>query len=610
MRIPEHLAGTVALLPDAPGVYVFRDANGEALYVGKAVSLKKRVRSHFQKPADERIRLMLTKAQTIEHYVVADENEALVLEYNLIKSLKPRYNVQYRDDKSYPFLAVTVGEPWPRLFLTRKLDDPRARYFGPYASALSARRTLEALRTLFPLRDCRGQKLEKHGRKPCLSYDIKRCAGPCIGAVDAETYRGWVREIVRFLEGKNEKLLEKLESDMAAAAAALRFEEAAAIRDRLLAARYILSNQRVVVDKRTDLDVYGYFSAQGEVYVKVLFVRNGRVIGSRGFLFETGNPVEAIVEAISLMRARGESAVHDVALPVSLSSAHGENAEILATVRAHVPRRGWRKDVLDLAMDNARQSYYWFRFQAKGQYEQTARLLEETRDILGLSRLPLRIECYDLSTFRGRNAVGSMVVFLDGKPKKSHYRKFRIRGRGDSDVDMMREIITRRLENLGDISDRSFATRPDLIIVDGGRPQLSAALDAIASAGLSGEIDVAALAKREEEIWLPGADAPVRLPPHSEVLKLFMRIRDESHRFAITYHRALELREADASVLDDIAGIGAARKKALLQQFGDVRAIARARVEDLARVVPRPVAERIRAELAERFRPTSARKDR
>lgn len=599
MRPTDAIKEQIENLPELPGVYIFKNSSGKTIYVGKAKSIRKRVRSHFQRPVDDHHRLMLSQVALIDWLVTANETEALVLEYNLIKKEKPRFNVMYRDDKSYPYIAVTLKDEWPRVMLTRKRDIEGARYFGPYPKASAAKKTLDYLLRIFPLRSCRGANPGKKGETPCLYYHIGKCSGPCINAVDRDTYQQYVREVVEFLSRKDTALVDRLEAEMMQAAEQLEFEKAAALREKLKAARYVLSQQRVLLDRPVDADVFGIYT-EGRIYVRILTVRRGRLIGARGLVFEGEDISDAVKRAVLIHYEGDEDIPGELIVPPVVSAE--DRTEIAGQltqqrgkkVNVVSPVRGAKKRLLELAAENAAQSYFWYLFQRRGDLERTQKALQELQQVLGLKRVPLRIEAYDMSGVLGESAVGSMVVFEEGHPKKAHYRRFKIRVRRDSDYHKMNEVLARRLSRLEGSTDPSFSKKPDLILVDGGKPQLSAAIDALRKAGLQGEIDVAALAKKNEKVFIAAKSSPVNLPEDSEALKLLKRVRDESHRFAVAYFRQLEEKRIKASELDAVKGVGPARKRRLIEVFGSVDNIRKASVAELAAVVPEVVAVRIK----------------
>lgn len=589
----KELSLQTSALPERPGVYIFKDNSGECLYVGKAKNIKKRVKAHFTHPSEARLEFMLQKVASVEYLVARDEKEALILEYNLIKSEKPQYNMLYRDDKSYPYLAITLGDEWPRLILTRNVNIENAKYFGPYPSASAARKVVDSLLKIFPLCSCRGGKPGKKGDTPCLFYDIGKCSAPCIDAVSKETYMNYVESVIKFLEGKNDAILGEFERNMYREAEKLNFEKAAFFREKLRAATYVISHQRVVLDLKKDMDVISFYSAD-ETYIKILKVRSGRLVGSRGLVFSTLNTREAIENAFEKYYLSHEDIPDEIVTPVELD-AKKIFEEILSEkkgkkVRIVVARRGFHKELAAFAHENAVQSYYWYKFQGQSALKIHSRFLEDVKVELNLTNLPLRIECFDISAFRGKSPVGSMVVFEDGKPKRSDFRKFKIKDARKDDYQMMKEVLTRRIKDYCEKKDPSFAQKPDLVIVDGGRAQLSAALKALEEAGKSSSIDLIALAKGEERVYLLGRKSPLKLSEDSDTLKLLKRIRNESHRFAVSFHRKLEEKKITESILDKVEGIGPVRKKKLISLFGDIEGLKKASVEELRSVLPLKVA--------------------
>jgi excinuclease ABC subunit C len=605
LKLNSNLKEQIDKLPDLPGVYLFKNSSGSIIYVGKAKSIKKRVRNHFTKPVDPRHEAMLADVKEIDHLVTANEIEALLLEYNLIKKHRPKYNVLYRDDKSYPYLAVTVKDEWPRLILTRNLNLEGARYFGPYPKASAAREVLNSLLKLFPLRTCRGNVPGKKGQSPCLMFHLKKCAGPCVGAADREEYMKHVDEVIRFLSGENEKVIAELERKMLEAAEKLEFEKAAAYREKLLAARYVASQQRVVLEEKIDADVVGYYSPfnSSDSYVRILQVRSGKIIGAYGYGFSGLGYEQAVKESLYLFYTQNQNLPSEILLPIAVSVETMEELALFLRTLAKknveilVPKRGRKKELLKVAAENAASYYFWFKFQTKATLERSQQALEELAQILELKRIPLLIESYDMSGFREENPVGTMVVFVDGQPNKNLYRKFRIKSGSESDYHKMLEVLKRRLTKIGVSKDKAFNRKPDLIILDGGKAQLAAAVKAIKEIGkedLLNEIDVIAIAKPEDHIYTLRRNTPVVLPPGSEALKLVQRIRDEAHRTAAGYFRLLEERRIKMSILDSIKGIGPQRKKKLLNYFGNLEKIKKASLFELQKVVPKDVALKIK----------------
>lgn len=606
MKTPnQRIFEEVEKLPELPGVYIFKDAKGKVIYIGKARSIQKRVKNHFQKPVDSRHELMLSEVADIEHIVTKNEFEALLLEYNLIKRFKPKFNVLYKDDKSYPYLAVTLGDEWPRLILTRNLNIEGARYFGPYPKASKAREVLNSLLKLFPLRTCKPKDPAKGDKVPCLLFHIRKCSGPCIGAVSKEEYGSYVEQVISFLSGKSDWLIEELEKKMKSAAEKLEFEKAASYREKLLAARYVASQQHVALEKSINADVFGFYhmTESDTSYVRVIQVRSGKIIGAYGFSFDTPEYATAIRESIYLFYSQNRDIPKEVILPQRISAnlkdeleeflsrASGSKVAVKDSVRKE------RAELVRIANENAATSYFWFKFQSKAYLERSQQALEELYRSLNLKKIPLFIECYDMSGFKAENPVGTMVVFEEGHPNKKFYRKFKIKEATGSDYHKMYEVVLRRMQKVGNTRDKGFSRVPDLVLVDGGKAQLKAAIKAILDAGgeeLLKKIDVAAIAKPDNKIYRPGAEEAIVLPENSEAFKLLARIRDEAHRTAVGYFRKLEEKRLRLSVLDGIKGIGPQRKKKLIEYFGDADKIRKASLFELEKVVPREVALRIK----------------
>ena len=607
-------AGTI---PDTPGSYQFKDAEGRVIYVGKARSLRQRLSNYFQNPANlpARTAQMVATAESVEWIQVRNEVEALMLEYSLIKEHRPRFNVRLRDDKSYPYLALTLGDEWPRAVVLRGRKRKGTRYFGPYAHAYAIRDTLDLLLRTFPVRTCSDNKLERHRRlgKPCLLFHIEKCAGPCVGEVGAEEYAHLVDELIRFLEGDTDPVVRRLEADMREAASALDFERAARLRDRLAAVGKAIEKQQMVVERPEELDVVGIAEDELEAAVQVFHVRHGRVVGRKGFVVdkvEDLSPGELVDTVLEGLYGEGD-AVHGIpkAVLVPTPSADTELHEAWlgelrgAKVVVRVPQRGAKRDLLETVTRNAREELTRHRLRRASDHNARARALNELQQWLELPAAPLRIECYDMSHLQGSDYVGSMVVMEDALPRKAEYRRFKVREvAGNDDFAAMEEVLTRRLkaylEDRGrPVAERSgrFSYPPQLLLVDGGKGQLGVAVRVLEELGLDGEIPVAALAKRFEEVFLPGRAEPVRIPRQSEALYLLQRIRDEAHRFAISYHRQLRDKRMTRSVLDDVAGLGPARRARLVKELGGVGAVRRASLDELEALswLPDPVARAV-----------------
>ena len=614
-------AGTI---PDAPGSYQFRDADGRVIYVGKAHSLRQRLSNYFQSPSalPPRTAQMVAAAATVEWIQVRNDVEALMLEYNLIKEHRPRFNIRLRDDKSYPFLSITMDDEWPRAAVMRGQKRKGVRYFGPYAHAYAIRETLDLLLRSFPIRTCSDAKLGRHQRlgRPCLLYHIERCSGPCIGAIDHDAYGRLVDELAEFLDGNTEPVVRRLESAMVEASGALEFERAARMRDRLVSVRKAIERQQMVTDRPEDLDVVGISEDDLEAAVQVFYVRRGRVVGRKGFVLdkvEDLSPPQLVGHVLEQLYGDPTLGVpREVLVPVA-----PEDPELYETwlgglrgsrVEVKVPQRGDKRALQETVTRNAAEEFTRHRLRRTSDHNSRARALTALQDALGLPEAPLRIECYDMSHLQGSDYVGSMVVMEDGLAKKSDYRRFKVRTvGGNDDYAAMEEVLTRRLTALLAEQDRPVADRsrrfsypPQLLLVDGGRGQLNVALKVLEELGLEDEIPAAALAKQFEEVYLPGRPDPVRIPRSSEALYLLQRIRDEAHRFAIDYHRQLRGKRMTVSSLDGIPGLGPARRKRLVKELGGVRAVKAATVEDLKGLswLPDPVAEAVYRRLHEPVR--------
>jgi excinuclease ABC subunit C len=593
-------------IPDRPGVYLFRDRDGRVIYVGKAISLRKRTASYFQpmRNLHPRTAAMVDASASLEWMVVSGEVEALQLEYNLIKQHRPRYNVRYRDDKSYPWLAVPVGDEIPRPRVERGRKRKGTRYFGPYAHAYAIRETLDLLLRTFPMRTCSQGVFDRHRRlgRPCILYDIHKCSGPCVGHVSPEQHRRIVEDFIAFMDGRTRPTLQRLEAEMREAADELNFELAARLRDQLASVRKAMERQQMVASTPENFDIAAFADDDLEAAVQVFFVRRGRVVGRRGFVVDKvealDTPALAATFVQQLYGERSDEVPREVLLPVEPEGADALRAW-LAQLRGgpvdfRVPQRGEKRALLETVAANARDAFASHKLKRASDFDARARGLKELQDALELPEAPLRIECYDISNLQGNQVVGSMVVFEDGLARKSEYRRFEVRSvEGQDDVASLREVLSRRLARLAAERSqpptdpagerRKFAYPPNLIVVDGGRPQLSAALEAVRDSAVP-HLAVVSLAKRMEEVYLPGSPDPVVVPRTSEALYLLQRVRDEAHRFAITYHRKLRGRSMTRSVLDGIPGVGESRRKQLVRHFGSARRAAKATIEELEEV--------------------------
>jgi excinuclease ABC subunit C len=607
-------------LPNAPGVYLFLDGKGRVLYAGKADVIRDRVRSYFGPSLDIRHVRMLEHAERIEHVITGSISEAYLLEANLIKKHRPRYNIRLKDDKSYPYVKVTLAEPFPRILRTRKLGDRGARYFGPYANAKSVDDTLDLLQKLFPYRTCKLNIVaDEQGRgrteppsalpggRPCLLYHIKRCTAPCVGAVDTSEYRRTIDQIVLFLEGRQAVLARQLRSEMSTAAERLEYERAAALRDRLQAVERTLERQEVHAYAGDDFDVLGVAVEPPDACVQLFVVRDGKIVGREHFFLE--GAIDAPREEVLASFLRQRYALATDLPPEIVVADEPPERELFETfaserrgsrVSVHVARRGRKRRLAELAARNAEEALGQERVRWLADRGKTERALGELQAALGLESVPKRIECYDVSHVQGTDVVGALVVFEDGRPRKDAYRRFRIKGgERNDDFANMRQVLVRRFRRV-EQSDGAGWPQPDLVIVDGGRGQLTAAEAAFSEAGRL-NLPVAALAKEREELYLPGRAAPVVLPRASQALYLVQRIRDEAHRFAVSYHRDLRAKRQVRSVLDEVAGVGPGRKRALLRRFGSVRGIREAALEDIAGVsgISASLAERIKQAVAD-----------
>lgn len=598
-------------VPDSPGVYLWKDATGAVLYVGKAKALRRRMKQYVM-GQDERpkIPFMMEQVASFDYVVTETEIDSLVLEKNLIKQFDPPFNVDYRDDKSYPFIALTMSDPYPAIKFTREKRKSGTRYFGPYTDARAARATIEAVRRVYPI--CSSQCAEwkrvnaKEGEptgRACFDYNVGRGPGPCVGAITREEYAVNVAKVASFLGGRHHGVAEELEARMREAAGELDFERAARFRNRLEAIAAIEQKQKVVSATAFDADIIGFFREETIAGVHVFVVREGRVLIGNEFVLDKGLdvPVGELVSGFLLRYYDDASSVPRQIILADEPDDPETHAQWLSglrgsQVRISVPKRGDKRGMLELAQTNARHTLMRFKVRTRYDEERVNRALLELESALSLPAPPLRVECYDISTLHGTHSVGSMVVFSGGRSEHASYRRFRVRmDTGEAnDIAMMGEVLRRRFSPER-MADGRFGARPGLVIVDGGKPQLSAARAALGACGQSA-IPIVALAKREEELWLPDAEEPIVLPAGSASLYLVKRIRDEAHRFAIEYHRELRGKAMTASVLDDIPGVGPKRKKVLLAHFGSLKKLKAASVEQIAAV--KGITEDIATEVA------------
>ena len=589
MADPTTYRPATGSIPTTPGVYRFRDEHGRVIYVGKAKNLRQRLVNYFQDLSvlHERTRRMVTTAASVEWTVVGTEVEALTLEYTWIKEFDPRFNVKFRDDKSYPYLVLTMGEKVPRVHITRRPRAKGDRTFGPYPQVGAIRETLDLMLRVFPIRSCTAgvyRRAERSGR-PCLLGFIGKCAAPCVGDISEEEHRRLAEQFADFMAGNTSKYTRRIEQRMKAAAAAMDYETAAGLRDDLQALEKVMEKNSVVLSDATDADLIGLAQDELEASVQVFHVRGGRIRGQRGWtaeILDDSSGPDLIERAMTTLYAEGE-APREVLVPILPTNREQVLQMMGRTVDLRVPQRGEKKDLLRTVGENATEALRLHRLKRTGDLTARTKALE-------LAEPPLRIECFDISHSHGTNVVGSQVVFEDGLPKKSEYRRYSVSGAAArDDTASMYDVISRRLKHHLDPPEQSeedrrrFAYPPSLILVDGGPPQVAAAQRAFDDLGIT-DIALAGIAKRLEEIWLPGDDYPVILPRTSEALFLVQRLRDEAHRFAITYHRSKRGRAMQASALDGIPGLGPARRRALLDRFVTVSAIRAASEEELVEV--------------------------
>jgi len=598
-------------IPELPGSYQFKDVHGRVIYVGKASNLRQRLSNYFQDPAQlhPRTAQMVSTAETVEWVTVRNEVEALILEFSLIKQHHPRFNVRLRDDKSYPFLAVTTDEVWPRAVVMRGRTRKGTRYFGPYPHAYAIRDTLDLLLRTFPIRTCSPGKFNQHNKlgRPCLLFHIEKCSGPCVGEVSQADYSLMVKDFCDFLDGDTDEVIAKLQQDMADASAALEYEKAARLRDRLHSVSKAIEKQQIVGEKSEDIDLIGIAQDELEAAIQIFYVRKGRVVGRKGFILDKvedlsqSGLIDRIIEALygdePVLGVPKMVLVPDLPLAMAtyeewLSFQRGSKVEI------RIPQRGDKRELHELVTRNATEEFVRHRMKRSADHNARSRALTELQDLLGLPEAPLRIECYDMAHLQGTDYVGSMVVLEDGLPAKREYRRFKVKEvPGNDDYAAMEEVLTRRFTayleereqpiETDELTEqpkprtKRFVYPPQLLLVDGGKGQLAVAERVLKNLGLDLEIPVASLAKRFEEVFIPGQSEPVEVPRGSEALFMLQRIRDEAHRFANSFHRELRDKRMVTSALDGIPGLGEARKKRIIKAFGGVNAVKKASLDDL-----------------------------
>ena len=619
-----HIQDILDSLPRRPGVYLMKDAQGDVIYVGKAINLRSRVRSYFQPSAlrteyftRTKTARLVEQVADIEIIVVDSEVEALLAEINLIKTHRPRFNVQFKDDKRYPYIKVHWADPFPKVTVTRRMVRDGSRYFGPYTNMRSVHETLDVLRKAFPYLTC-NRVISGEDERACLYYDIKLCSGPCIGAVGQEEYRAMIQGLMDFLRGQSGEIVDRLTRQMQEASNALAFERAARFRDQLQAIERVVQRQRIVSPTSVNQDVIAFAQEGDDACVQVFFIRAGKIIGREYFILEGAEDEDAAAIVTGFVKQFYDEAADippEVVLPREVEEArvieqwlrNKRGRKVVLTV----PRRGKKRELVQMAAENAVETLTMLRAQWQADTHKQEIALQELQEALGLSAPPNRIECYDVSNTQGAAIAASRVVFVQGAPRKSEYRKFNIRtvaGHAD-DYASMREALDRRFRRWQDgqyeeadptgKKDSTWAVLPDLLVVDGGKGQLGVAVEALKGYGLLGQVPVIGLAKQREEVFLPGQPKPILLPRRSAGLQLLQRIRDEAHRFAITQHRKRRAKLGVASQLDAVPGIGPAKRKALLDVFGSLDAIRAASVDDLAAVpgISGDLAEAIKAAL-------------
>ncbi|MAT62529.1 MAG: excinuclease ABC subunit C [Dehalococcoidia bacterium] len=615
LKQPEQ--GTI---PTKPGSYQFFDKTGKIIYVGKAKNLRNRVNSYFgsSKTMASRTQRMMQEATHLEWIQVRNELEALMLEFALIKEHKPRFNVDLKDNKSYPYLSVTLNENWPRPTITRGKRKKGVRYFGPYGNVKAIRETLDLLVKSFPLRTCSNSKFKEHEKngKPCLLFHIDKCSAPCVDKITKKEYDSLVSDLLSFLDGNSKTIVDNLREEMSIASDKQEYENAARVRDKILNIERVLERQQMVLNETENIDIFGFSGDAIEAAVQVFYIRHGRVVGRKGFVVDRIDGIEnsellkhLLVEHYKSNPPRGiprqilaEVIPEDVKLMETWLC-----GERNSSVEIRVPKRGEKKSLLETVVNNASEEFIRHRLKRAKDHNARSKALNELQEALGMENAPLRIECYDMSHLQGTDYVGSMVVMEDGLLKKSDYRRFRINSfDGNDDYAAMKEVITRRLnaylkesKQTGEASSKKFAYPPQLLLVDGGKGQLSVAQSAVHELGLSDLIFVASLAKQFEEVFVPGKSDPVIIKRNSEALYMLQRLRDESHRFAVEYHRKLRGKRMIESVLDGIPGLGEKRKNRLLDEFGTLKRLRESSLKELNEIkwLPENVANEVAKKL-------------
>jgi len=609
LPLSDHLQSVLNSLPTRPGCYIMKDANGKIIYVGKAINLRNRVRSYFHASVDSSKTIQLVKnIVDIETIIVDSELEALILEMNLIKKHRPKYNVRLKDDKRYPYIKVHWGDPFPKVTVTRQMNTlDGSRYFGPYTSVWAVHQTLALLRKIFGYLTC-DRIITGQDPRACLYYDIKLCIAPCIGVVNKDEYRAMIDDLCKFLQGRTEPVVKRLKAEMMAASESMQYEKAAAVRDQLLAIERVVEKQKVISTEQIDSDVIAVARDKGDTCAQVFFIRGGKLIGRESFMLEGTEETdsnEVVAQFVTQFYEDAAFVPDEVMLPTDIAEAEivsqwlrGKRGD---KVTLTVPRRGAKHDLIEMATTNAAEALTRMHAERDADVSKHVEGMAELQTALQLPRPPARIECFDISHLQGTATVASMVVFAQGAPEKKHYRSFNVRTvEGIDDFASMNEVLRRRfgrwkeMQELraqiekgaapGKKTDESFTLLPDLLLIDGGKGQLGEAVKVLKEFDLTDRVPVASLAKQREEIFLPGQSSSIMLPHNSQGLFLVQRVRDEAHRFAITHNRERRGKIGLASQLDAIPGVGPARRKALLKKFGDVSGIRSASLEQLQTV--------------------------
>jgi len=619
MNNSDHITSILDTLPDKTGCYLMKDSTGKIIYIGKAINLRNRVRSYFHSSADHsyKVRQLVQNIADIEWIVVGSELEALILEMNLIKQHRPRYNVRLKDDKRYPYIKVHWQDPFPKVTVTRKMTDDGARYFGPYTSVWAVHQTLDVLRRIFPYLTC-ARVITGEDARPCLYYDIKLCTGPCIGAIDQAGYRQMIDDLSKFLEGRTKPIIKRLQQDMQKASEELRYEKAAAIRNQIQAINQVVEKQKVISSEQKDSDVIAMARADGEACVQIFFVRSGKLIGREYFVLEgteEENDGEILGEFVKQFYSQAAFVPQQVFLPHELEEAQIINQWLNTRrndekVKISIPHQKLSKDLIAMATENAVETLKALRTRWQADKNRQQQALSEIQIAINLVKTPNRIECYDISTIQGTASVGSMVVFEQGVPNKKYYRRFNIRNvEGQDDFASMEEVLTRRFRRWkssqeqdqapGKKLDLAFSLLPDLLIVDGGKGQLARAVKVLKEYKLMELVTVVGLAKQQEELFLPGHRDSILMDDHSRGFYLIQRIRDEAHRFAITAHRKKRTKNGLVSRLAIIPGVGPSRRKELLKRFGSIDDIKEAPAEKISEIkgITLEMAQAIKAQL-------------